>query len=149
MFKRLCEMIGHTELGADPRFQSDASRYTHRAALMPYVTAWASTLTTADILATAQTFRLPFEQVSTVDELAQDAHAQAHGMFPRLTQPGMGDIPVARQGMTLSAHARPQLQAAPAIGEHTERVLTDWLGYAPGQIAALREHGIFTAASRG
>ena len=71
------------------------------------------------------------------------------GMFPHVTQPGMGDIPVARQGMTLSAHAHPQLQAAPAIGEHTERVLTDWLGYTPEQIAALREHGIFTATSRG
>ena len=149
MFKRLCEMIGHTELVDDPRFQSDASRYTHRAALMPYVTAWARTLTTADILATAHTFRLPFEKVSTVDELAQDAHAQARGMFPRVAQPGMGDIPVARQGMTLSAHARPQLHAAPAIGAHNERVLTDWLGYTSEQIEALREHGIFAVASRG
>src|SRR5262249_26281413 len=129
MFKRLCEMIGHTELLDDPRFRTDASRYTHRAVLMPYVTAWASALTTAEILATAQQHRLPFEKVSTVDELAQDAHAQAQGMFPRVTQAGMGEIPVARQGMTLSAHDRPQLRSAPAIGEHNERVLTDWLGY--------------------
>jgi crotonobetainyl-CoA:carnitine CoA-transferase CaiB-like acyl-CoA transferase len=148
MFQRLCEMIGHTELVDDPRFQSDAARFTHRAVLMPYVTAWASTLTTADILGTAQKFRLPFEKVSTVDELAQDAHAQARGMFPRVAQPGMGDIPVARQGMTLSAHDRPQLQAAPAIGEDNERVLINWLGYTSEQIEALRAHGIFAAASR-
>ena len=109
MFPRLCEMIGHTELLDDPRFRTDASRYTHRAVLMPYVTAWASALTTADILATAQQFRLPFEKVSTVDALAHDAHAQARGMFPRVSQPGMGEIPVARQGMTLSAHDRPHL----------------------------------------
>jgi len=70
-------------------------------------------------------------------------------MFPRVAQPGMGDIPVGRQGMTLSAHDRPQLQAAPAIGEHTERVLTDWLGYTSEQIKALRDQGIFTAAARG
>src|SRR5262249_491246 len=133
----------------DPRFRSDASRYTHRAVLMPYITAWASTLTTDDILATAQKFRLPFEKVSTVDELARDAHAQARGMFPRVAQPGMGDIPVAGQGMTMSAHDRPQLQAAPTIGEHTERVLTDWLGYTSEQIAVLREQGIFAVASRG
>src|SRR5262249_35318822 len=149
MFQRLCEMIGHTELVADPRFRSDASRYTHRAVLMPYVTAWASSLTTADILATAQQFRLPFEKVSTVDELAQDAHAQARGMFPRVTQPGMGDIPVARQGMTLSAHDRPQLQAAPAIGEHNERVLTDWLRYTSEQVQGLRGQGICAPAARG
>ena len=28
MFRRLCEMIGHTELLDDPRFRTDASRYT-------------------------------------------------------------------------------------------------------------------------
>jgi crotonobetainyl-CoA:carnitine CoA-transferase CaiB-like acyl-CoA transferase len=149
MFTRLCEMIGHTELLDDPRFRSDASRYTHRAVLMAYVTAWASTLTTSEILATAQKFRLPFEKVSTVDELAQDAHAQARGMFPRVAQPGMGDIPVARQGMTLSAHDHPQLQAAPAIGEHTAGVLTEWLGYTSEQIEALRGQGIFATSSRG
>jgi len=149
MFKRLCEMIEHTELLNDPRFRTDASRYTHRAVLMPYVTDWASALTTAEILATAQQFRLPFEKVSTVDELAQDAHAQARGMFPRLTQPGMGEIPVARQGMTLSAHDRPQLRSAPAIGEHNERVLTDWLGYTPAHIEALRNQGVFTSVVSG
>jgi CoA:oxalate CoA-transferase len=116
MFKRLCEMIGHTELLDDARFRTDASRYTHRAVLMPYITAWASTLTTDEVVSTAQRFRLPFEKVSTVDELAQDAHAQARGMFPRITQPAMGEIPVARQGMTLSAHERLPLRSAPASG---------------------------------
>ena len=144
MFPRLCEMIGHSELLAEPRFRTDASRYTHRALLMPYVTAWASALTTAEILATAHQFRLPFEKVSTVDELAHDAHAQARGMFPRVTQPGMGDIPVARQGMTLSAHDRPHLAPAPAIGAHNELVLMHWLGYTAAQIQELRDTAVIS-----
>jgi CoA:oxalate CoA-transferase len=148
MFKRLCEMIGHTELLDDPRFRTDASRYTHRTVLMPYMTAWASTLTTDEVLATAQQFRLPFEKVSTVDELAHDAQAQARGMFPRITQPAMGEIPVARQGMTLSAHERLPLRPAPAIGEHTEPVLMDWLGYTAAQMQELRQQGIFAAAAQ-
>lgn len=148
MFPRLCEMIGHPELAADPRFRTDASRYAHRALLMPYVEAWAQTLTTADILATAQRFRLPFEKVSTVDELAHDAHAQARGMFPRVAQPGMGDIPVARQAMTLSAHDRPHLGPAPALGEHTEWVLSAWLGYTAAQIQELRAQGVFAVTAK-
>jgi crotonobetainyl-CoA:carnitine CoA-transferase CaiB-like acyl-CoA transferase len=83
-----------------------------------------------------------------VDELAHDAHAQAQGMFPRIAQPAMGEIPVARQGMTLSAHERLSLRPAPAIGEHTEYVLMDWLGYTAVQLQALRQQGIFAAAAR-
>jgi crotonobetainyl-CoA:carnitine CoA-transferase CaiB-like acyl-CoA transferase len=116
--------------------------------LMPHITAWASTLTTDEVLATAHQFRLPFEKVSTVDELAHDAHARARGMFPRVTQPGMGEIPVARQGMTLSAHERLPLRPAPAIGEHTEHVLRDWLGYTAVRMQELRQQGIFTATAR-
>jgi crotonobetainyl-CoA:carnitine CoA-transferase CaiB-like acyl-CoA transferase len=142
MFKRLCEMIGHPELLDEARFATDATRYTHRDLLMPYVAAWARRLTTVEILATAEQFRLPFERVSSVAALAQDAHAQARRMFPRVVQPGLGEIPVARLGLSLSAHAHPPLQPAPAIGEHTTRVLADWLGYTPAQVQELCAKGV-------
>jgi len=148
MFPRLCEMIGHQELLDDPRFRTDASRYTHRTVLMSHIIDWASRLTADEIVVTAQKFRLPFEKVSTVDALAQDPHAQARGMFPRVTQPEMGEIPVARQGMTLSAHERLPLRHAPAIGEDTVAVLTQWLGYTAAQVQGLQEQGLFTATRR-
>jgi CoA:oxalate CoA-transferase len=144
MFKRLCEMIGHPELLDDARFATDASRYTHRDLLIPHVASWARSLPTAEILVLAERFRLPFEKVSTVDALARDAHAQARRLFPRVPQPELGDIPVARMGVTLSAHQPPTLQPAPAIGEHTERVLADWLGYTPTQIQELRAQGVLS-----
>jgi crotonobetainyl-CoA:carnitine CoA-transferase CaiB-like acyl-CoA transferase len=50
--------------------------------------------------------------------------------------------------MTLSAHERLPLRPAPAIGEHTEHVLTDWLGYTTTQVQELRKQGVFAAAAR-
>jgi crotonobetainyl-CoA:carnitine CoA-transferase CaiB-like acyl-CoA transferase len=102
-------------------------------------------LSASEILKQAAQFRLPFERVSTVDELAHDPHAQARQMFPHIPQPGMGDIPVARQGMTLSAHDHQALRPAPAIGEHTLDVLQNWLGYTPAQLRELHEQGILTS----
>lgn len=142
MFKRLCALLDRPELAADPRFASDAARYAHRDALLPLVASWAAARTTPEILAAAERFRLPFERVSTVADLAGDAHMQARSMFPRLAQPGLGEVPVARLGMTLSAHPHPELRPAPAIGEHNEEVLTAWLGYSPAQIEALRRQGV-------
>jgi crotonobetainyl-CoA:carnitine CoA-transferase CaiB-like acyl-CoA transferase len=146
MFKRLCDMIGHAELLDDPRFATDASRYMHRQALIPYVAAWARQHTAAEVLATAEQYRLPVERVGTVDELARDAHAQARQMFPQVAQAGLGNIPVARLGITLSAHEHATLRPAPAIGEHTEQVLATWLGYTPTQMHALRTQGVLPHA---
>lgn len=142
MFKRLCEMIGHTELLADDRFSTDEARYAHRHELIPHVAAWVGERTANEALATAQRYRLPFERVSTVDELATDAHIKARRMFPTVTQPELGELPVARLGLTMSGHDYASLRPAPAIGEHNERVLRDWLGYTPDQIRELRATGV-------
>jgi crotonobetainyl-CoA:carnitine CoA-transferase CaiB-like acyl-CoA transferase len=142
MFKRLCDMIGHPELLDDARFATDAARYEHREVLIPYVATWAKQHTAADILSTAEQYRLPVERVGTVDALSRDAHAQARQMFPRVAQAGLGDVPVARLGITLSAHDHATLRPAPAIGEHTEQILANWLGYTPAQLHALRTQGV-------
>jgi crotonobetainyl-CoA:carnitine CoA-transferase CaiB-like acyl-CoA transferase len=133
MFNRLCDMIGHPELLDDARFATDESRYAHRDAIVPHVAEWAKSLT--------EKFRLPFERVSTVDDLARDAHARARNLFPQVPQPDLGDVPVARQGLSLSGHKPAQLQPAPAIGEHTASVLQDWLDYTPSQLQVLRDNG--------
>ena len=72
-------------------------------------------------------------------DLATDPHAAARALFPNVDQPGMGPIPVARQGLNLSAHPHPELRPAPAIGEHTVEVLQNWLGYTPEQVYELLE----------
>jgi crotonobetainyl-CoA:carnitine CoA-transferase CaiB-like acyl-CoA transferase len=144
MFDRLCEMIGHPELLEDERFRTDASRYAHREIIIPYVAAWASGLTVSEILQTAETFRLPFERVGTVGDLARDAHVQARGMFPHVAQPGLGEVPVARLGLNLSAHEHAPLHPAPEIGEHTATVLEDWLDYTPERMQMLRDEGVVT-----
>ncbi len=91
--------------------------------------------------------RIPFERVSTVGDLAQDAHAEARGMFPTVAQPDVGDIPVSRLGVSMSTHDRAQLNPAPAIGEHTVSVLEDWLGYAPSQFQALHDQEVIRDAN--
>ncbi len=142
MWPRLCEMIGHNELLDDERFGTDESRYAHRDAILPYIAEWIASLSVPEILATAEQHRIPFERVSTVGDLAEDAHAAAREMFPTVAQPQVGDIPVARLGVSLSTHDRAQPNPAPAIGEHTVPVLQDWLGYAPSAFQRLRDEGV-------
>ena len=149
MFKRLCEMIGHVEFLDDPRFATDDLRYANREELMLPITQWASGLTTSEILAAAERYRLPFERVSSVAELADDRHAKARALFPNVQQPGMGRIPVARQGLNLSAHPHPELRPAPGIGEHTVEVLQNWLGYTPEQVHELLEEAVTPAIEVG
>ncbi len=142
MWPRLCDMIGHNELLEDERFTTDESRYAHRDDILPYIAEWIAGLNVPDILAMAEQHRIPFERVSTVGDLAQDPHAEAREMFPTVAQPNVGDIPVARLGVSMSAHDRAQLNPAPKIGEHTTSVLEGWLGYAPTQFQGLRDEGV-------
>jgi crotonobetainyl-CoA:carnitine CoA-transferase CaiB-like acyl-CoA transferase len=142
MWPRLCEMIGHPELLADGRFATDESRYAYRDDILPYIAEWVAGLNVPDILAAAEQHRIPFERVSSVGDLAHDAHAEAREMFPSVAQPNVGEIPVSRLGVSMSAHDRAELKPAPAIGEHTVSVLENWLGYTPSQLQGLRDNGV-------
>ncbi|MSQ42291.1 MAG: CoA transferase [Dehalococcoidia bacterium] len=137
MFTRLCVMVERPEWVDDPRFVDDPARFAHRDELFAHVASWAAARTTAEVLRAAQEHQLPFERVGSVRDLATDAHAAARGMFPRVAQPGIGAVPVARLGLTMSGHPHEAPRPAPTIGEHTSEVLAQWLGWDAVRVAGL------------
>ena len=84
-------------------------------------------------------------RVRDYDGLAAHPQAAHLGLLEPLAQPGGEPLPYARAP---GAPSRRALTAAPAIGEHTVDVLTEW-GVPPSEIGAMLEAGVLRqAASR-
>ena len=93
-----------------------------------------------DLLTRAQELRVPFAAVMDPRMLLEDGHLQERRFFEKLTQPGVGDLPLAGGPFKMSGTPL-RYGAAPALGQHTQDVLMD-LGYEKDDAVVLRERGI-------
>jgi len=141
----LLDALELPELARDPRFAGFPERLANKEALIATLKARFTERTTADWLARLRG-RVPCAPVNSVAEALTDEQVQARGMIIEVEHPEFGTLrEVASPVKTEGAVTRPA--PAPRLGQHTDAILRDALGYTPARIAALRAAGVFGAAS--
>ncbi|WP_313371451.1 CoA transferase [Achromobacter animicus] len=144
-FARLCRALERTDWLADPALSTNAGRMAQRERLHRDMAEqlarhpaahWVERLAREDVL---------HAYVRDYDGLAAHPQAAHLGLLEPLAQPGGEPLPYARAAGALS---RRPLTAAPAVGEHTVDVLTEW-GVAPADIQAMLHAGVLRQAECG
>lgn len=139
LFRRWCRLLDRPDLLDDPRFATDQSRGDHGEELTAVMAEWCVARTTEEALAELEDAGVPAGPVQTPREALADAHIRAMRFFRDVTYPGLDDpVPVPDMPVRFSTLEAGFRKRAPALGEHTEAVLTS-LGYTPEDIAELRE----------
>jgi crotonobetainyl-CoA:carnitine CoA-transferase CaiB-like acyl-CoA transferase len=134
--------LDHPEWAADPRFATNRARVEHRGELVSMLNgvfldrgtaAWQTLLTAVEV---------PHAPVLALDEILATPQVAARRMVRELT---------AADGRTYRVVASPihsggepfcSPRPPPAIGEHSEEVFREWLGYAADRIARLRNQKV-------
>ena len=142
MFKRWCRLVGREDLFDDPRFADDDLRWEHGDVLNDLMQDWCTGRTRADALALLDAARVPAAPLHSPQDVLDDAHVAEMGYLRRVDFPGAArPVPIVETPFRMSATPGTVRRRAPLLGEHTDEIL-DELGYAAGQIADLRAHGI-------
>ena len=141
-FRKLCQVAGCEALADDPRFATNPSRVKHRETLVPLlaefirqepVRHWADALEAAGV---------PCGPINGIGQAFDDAQVRARGMRVDLPHPTAGTVPLVASPMRLSRTPPQYRRAPPTLGQHTDEVLSERLGYDAARIAALRAAGI-------
>ena len=128
------------ELARDPRFTSFPDRLEHKAALVQILANRFRERTTAAWLDLLRG-HVPCAPVNTVAQALEDEQVRARQMILEVEHPEWGTIrEVASPVKTEGAIRDPA--PAPALGEHTEAILSEILGYGSQTIARLRAEGV-------
>jgi benzylsuccinate CoA-transferase BbsF subunit len=138
----LAKAIGQPELASDQRFLTLAGRKAHEAELNELITAWTITRRASEVADTLQAAGIAASVVADnrfLDE--EDPHINQRGYFIELEHPEVGvqkhcGIPW-KMSRTECAVRAP----APCIGQHTDEILSQLLGYSSEEIAKLHEQG--------
>lgn len=138
-WENLAEVVGREELVGVERLSSKAKRAAHREEVDGYVEEWLAGRSKADVVERLLDADVPCAPVRTVEELVADPQLRARGMLNYLPNRSAGreEIPVPGLPIELSGSDQPEVVPAPLLGEHTEEVLRERLGYDEARIAEL------------
>ncbi len=137
----LCAASGRAELARDPRFATAAARKQHEDELEAAITEWTRGRSWSETVETLQRHGVPSYHVLSNRGVAEDEQLNARGVFSELEHPEVGarrHIGAPWRFGTSDVRVR---RRAPLLGEHTDEVLRDVLGYDAAHIAALRACG--------
>ncbi len=139
-WRDLVETLGAPELAEDPRFGSFPGRFTHRGALLPLLRERFATRTTADWLDRLRG-RVPCAPVNDVRQALADPQVLARDMIVEVAHPEFGTLREVRSPVRTEGEVR-QPRRAPRLGEDTDDMLREVLGYGEATIARLRAAGV-------
>lgn len=141
-FARLCEIGGRPELGADPRYARNADRVAHREQLVPLLAEMIRLRSRNDWLGALEEAGIPAGPINTVAEAIADPQVAARGLRIDLPHPRAGQVPLMGSPLRMSDSPPDYRRPPPLLGEHTDEVLGELLGAAPGELAAWRASGV-------
>ena len=139
-WRDLVETLGVPELAEDDRFRTFADRFTNRDALVSLLHARFTTRTTADWLDRLRG-RVPCAPVNDVRQALADPQVLARDMIVEVEHPEFGTLREVRSPVRTEGEIR-RPRRAPRLGEHTDPILRDVLGYSASTIARLRSAGV-------
>lgn len=142
-FIALATAMGQPELSDDARFSTRDARVINRIELDEIISAWSEARTTGEIVALLRERDVPVGPVRTVEEVFDDPALLRREAIVDLDLPAGGSRVIAPGIPIRLSGGNPTLERpAPALGEHTDEVLTEVLGSQAERLAEWRADGI-------
>lgn len=141
-WQTLCQVIGQSALGQDARFRTAQDRKAHEDEIEELLTAWTAPQNKWEVTRTLQAAGVAAFPSMTSKDLVEDPHLQERGFFARLQHPEVGVRTHSGIPWHLTNTPAGVRSPAPLLGQHTDEIMSDLLGYSEQEIARLKEEKI-------
>ena len=142
IWQRMCDAIGMPELKSDPRFARNPDRTSHHPELEAILAGKFATASRDHWLKLLGDASVPCAPIADVGEVTRNEHLQARHMILRADHPSFAELIVPGSPLKTAGSTAEPATHAPALGENTDRVLADILGYDAERLRELRDRKI-------
>ncbi len=141
--KRMGPEVGKPDLVGDPKYATIGERRKHQPHIWQMIEQFASKYTKREFMAILNELDVPCGPIMSTADLFDDEHVKLRGMMVELDHPQRGKW--YNVGMPIKLSASPaQIERSPTLGEHTDEVLRDVLGYDTAKVDQLKTAGAFS-----
>ncbi|MDF1500596.1 MAG: CoA transferase [Anaerolineales bacterium] len=139
-WERFCKVIGQPDLQVDPRFRTNGDRVQHRDELSAILEEKFSQRKAQDWLASFMQAGLPCGPINDIGEVFEHPQVEARRLIIESDHPSAGTLRLTGFPYKLSDTPPALRLPPPRLGEHTEDVLVDLLGYQLADLSAFRQN---------
>lgn len=141
-WRQLAQLVGGSELSADPRFATLAGRLENEDQLDDLISGWTVDKKAYDLCHLLQREGVPASPVMGGPDLLADPHYAARGTFVRVNHEQVGEKTYPGIPWKMSATPGKARWASPTLGQHNRQIYGELLAMPTDDITALEEQGI-------
>jgi len=132
----LCKALALDDLSS--AFPDNSSRVENREAVMKRLKEKIEKMNRSELLAKLDEADVPVGPVNDVAEILGDPHVRARGLVGSFDYPEVGEFKALALPYKFLGWDNPVIGRPPALGEHTEKLLSEMLGVSRDEISRLR-----------
>ena len=141
-WKKFAAVMGRPDLPGDARFASNQDRIRHRAELNAILEPIFLSRPRHHLIDALAEAGVPCGPVNELHEVFADPQVRERGMVVHLPHPQREAMPMLANPIRLSETPVQYRMRPPDLGQHTDEVLSEVLGYDAARRQALREQGV-------
>jgi CoA:oxalate CoA-transferase len=142
LWRKWCAVVERPELANDERFVTNSARTDNWTELEPIMQQIVEMKTVGEWLVILEEAGIPASPINDVEKVVQHPQVLARDMIVHQEHPVAGHVMMPGIPIKLSDTPGSIDIPAPALGEHTDMILQQLLGYTKEEIAQLRSAGV-------
>ncbi len=144
---KVCEVIGKPEWITDPDYATPAARLPRLMHIFATIEEWTKTRTKFEVMEILNEHDIPCGPILSMKEIAEEESLRATGTVVEVDHPIRGTYLSVGNPIKLS-DIPTEVTRSPLLGEHTDEILRDVLGFDERRIAKVRDAGALGAVQR-
>ncbi len=140
VWQKICDVIGKPEWKTDEGYATPPARLDKLTHIFDTIETWTKTKTKFEVMDICNPQGIPCGPILSMQELAEEPSLRATGTVVEVDHPTRGKYLTVGCPVKLS-DSPAEVTRSPLLGEHTEQILTDVLGYTEAELNEIRTSG--------
>jgi formyl-CoA transferase len=143
----ICDVIGEPGWKTHPDYCSPIARLGRYKQIFDRIEQWTMTKTKYEVMEILNKYDIPCGPILSMKEIADDPSLRATGTVVEVDHPTRGKYLSVGNPIKLSASPS-EVTRSPLLGEHTDQILSQVLGFSAEEITAIKASGATEAPKR-